>query len=118
MPPLSGRFPRVVVADDALFLAHVAPPEHPERGERLLAVRAGLERALGSLGPGFAYAALDSEDANDEQLGRVHHPAYVARLGHLAGRSGYLDVDTYLSPGSVAAARRAAGATVALVESL
>jgi acetoin utilization deacetylase AcuC-like enzyme len=114
----SGRFPRVAIADDALFLTHVAPPEHPERGERLLAVRAGLTRALGALGPDHAYVPLSSSDADDEQLARVHDPAYIARLGHLAGRSGYLDSDTYLSPGSVAAARRAAGATVALVDAL
>jgi len=118
MPLDSGRFPRVVVADDALFLKHVAPPEHPERGERLLAVRAGLERALGSLGPGHAYTPLSLSDASDEQLARVHDPAYIARLGHLAGRSGYLDSDTYLSPDSVAAARRAAGSVVALVDAL
>jgi acetoin utilization deacetylase AcuC-like enzyme len=97
---------------------HVAPPEHPERGERLLAVRAGLERALSGLGPGHEYRSLSSTDATDEQLARVHDPAYIERLGHLAGRSGYLDSDTYLSPGSVAAARRAAGAAVALVDAL
>ncbi|HXK20866.1 MAG TPA: histone deacetylase [Polyangiaceae bacterium] len=97
---------------------HVAPPEHPERGERLLAVRAGLERALSGLAPGHAYTPLSLGDASDEQLVRVHDPAYVERLGHLAGRSGYLDSDTYLSPESVAAARRAAGSTVALVDAL
>jgi acetoin utilization deacetylase AcuC-like enzyme len=105
-----------VVADDALFLAHVAPPEHPERGERLLAVRAGLERAVAGAGVGFK--PLQFGDASDEQLARVHDPAYIESLGHLAGRFGYLDSDTYLSPGSVAAARRAAGATVSLVEAL
>src|SRR5882757_9074906 len=94
----SGRFPRVAIADDALFLMHVAPPEHPERGERLLAVRAGLERAQSGLGPGHAYSPVSLSDASDEQLVRVHDPAYVERLGHLAGRSGYLDSDTYLSP--------------------
>lgn len=114
----SGPFPRVVIADDALFLKHVAPPEHPERGERLIAVRTGLERALRSLGPAHAYTSLAVSDANDEQLSRVHDPAYLERLGHLAGRSGYLDSDTYLSPESVAAARRAAGSAVALVDAL
>jgi acetoin utilization deacetylase AcuC-like enzyme len=97
---------------------HVAPPEHPERGERLLAVRAGLKRALSALGPGYAYAALTPVDASDEQLARAHDPAYIERLGHLAGRSGYLDSDTYVSPGSVSAARRAAGAAVGLVDAL
>jgi acetoin utilization deacetylase AcuC-like enzyme len=106
----------IVVIDDELFLEHVAPPEHPERGARLLAVRAGLEQAEteGSV----RYARLRAGDATDEQLARVHDPAYVETIGHLAGQSGFLDSDTYLSPGSVPAARRAAGAAVALVEAL
>jgi acetoin utilization deacetylase AcuC-like enzyme len=111
----------IVIADDALFLEHVAPPEHPERGERLLAVRAGFGRALtraAAVGPCGGYVQLALADASDEQLARAHDPAYVESLGHLAGRSGFLDSDTYLSPGSVSAARRAAGATVALTEAL
>jgi len=111
-----GSGPNIVVIDDKLFLEHVAPPEHPERGERLLAVRAGLAQAAvdGSL----RYTRLHAADATDEQLTRVHEPAYIESIGHLAGRSGYLDSDTYLSPGSVPAARRAAGAAIALVEAL
>jgi acetoin utilization deacetylase AcuC-like enzyme len=112
---------RVVICDDELFLEHVAPPEHPERGERLLAVRAGLGRALAAastVGPCASYTQLQLADASDEQLARAHDPAYVESLGHLAGRSGYLDSDTYLSAGSIAAARRAAGAAVALTEAL
>ncbi|MES1187316.1 MAG: histone deacetylase [Myxococcales bacterium] len=105
-----------LLADDDLFLEHVAPPEHPERAQRLLAVRAGLELAEAAAGTGFT--RLRFGDASEEQLLRVHDAAYVESLGHLAGRSGYLDSDTYLSPGSVPAARRAAGSTVALVEAL
>lgn len=119
-PPGGARCPTlgstVVVADDALFLEHVAPPEHPERGERLLAVRAGLERARAAAGAGMA--ALQVGDATEEQLARVHDPAYVEALGQMAGRSGYLDSDTYISPGSVSAARRGAGAAVSLVDAL
>jgi acetoin utilization deacetylase AcuC-like enzyme len=48
----------------------------------------------------------------------VHDPAYVESLGHLAGRSGFLDSDTYISPHSVAAARRAAGSAVSVVQAL
>jgi acetoin utilization deacetylase AcuC-like enzyme len=48
----------------------------------------------------------------------VHDPAYIESLGHLAGQSGYLDSDTFLSPGSVAAARRAAGSALALARAL
>jgi acetoin utilization deacetylase AcuC-like enzyme len=110
----------VATVDDELFLDHVAPPEHPERGARLLAVRRGLEQAGAGVAPerGEPFLRLAAPDATDDQLARVHAPAYIGQLGHLAGRSGLLDEDTYLSPGSVAAARRAAGAAVALVDAL
>jgi acetoin utilization deacetylase AcuC-like enzyme len=108
----------VLLADDELFLEHVAPPDHPERGERLTSVRAGLARALDELGAGHGYTRIPVADATDGQLARVHTLEHIERLGHLAGRSGYLDSDTYLSPGSSAAARRAAGAAVALVDAL
>lgn len=119
MSPQSGAVssaPSALLADDDLFLEHVAPPEHPERAQRLLAVRAGLEQAEASVGASFT--RLGFGDASAEQLSRVHDAAYVESLGHLAGRSGFLDSDTYLSPSSVAAARRAAGSSVALVEAL
>jgi acetoin utilization deacetylase AcuC-like enzyme len=109
----------VLLADDALFLEHVAPPEHPERAERLLAVRQGLIKAVpAGTADDAAYMRLVAQDATDEELSRVHDPTYLERLGHLAGRSGYLDSDTFLSPCSVAAARRAAGSTIALVNAL
>jgi acetoin utilization deacetylase AcuC-like enzyme len=108
----------VLVADDELFLEHVAPPDHPECGERLTSVRAGLARALADAGPHARYTQLALVDATESQLARVHTSEHIEHLGHLAGRSGYLDSDTYLSPGSVAAARRAAGAAVALVDAL
>ncbi|HYJ07958.1 MAG TPA: histone deacetylase [Polyangiaceae bacterium] len=105
------RMTQVAVLDDALFLEHEAPPEHPERAERLVAVREGLNRA-------GTFLRLEARDASDEELGRVHDPGYIESLGHLAGRSGYLDSDTYLSPRTIAAARRAAGSAVGLVEVL
>lgn len=121
MHPHSAPFSAVALVDDELFLQHVAPPEHPERGPRLIAVREGLERAgQAALGgrDGEAYLRIAAPDATDDQLARVHAPAYVEQLGHLAGRAGHLDADTYVSPGSIAAARRASGAAVALVDTL
>ena len=119
MHPDSTPFSAVATVDDELFLQHVAPPDHPERGQRLLAVREGLMRAGQALaGQSEPYLRVAAVDASDEQLARVHAPAYVEQLGLLAGRTGHLDADTYLSPGSIAAARRAAGAAVALVDTL
>lgn len=113
---LFSAAPSVVIADDDIFLQHVAPPDHPEREQRLLAVRDGVRRAASAAGRD--YHRLVVTDATEEQLVRVHTPGYIAQLGQLAGRSGHLDADTYVSPGSVAAAKRAAGAAVALVESI
>ena len=118
MSPDTSRISSVLLADDELFLQHVAPPEHPERGERLLAVREGLARAAHSLGDGAGYTRLAFTDATQEQLARVHAPSHIEQLGHLAGQTTFVDNDTFLSPGSVPAALRAAGAAVALVDGL
>jgi acetoin utilization deacetylase AcuC-like enzyme len=67
---------------------------------------------------GADYERLAFDDASDSELTRVHDAAYVESLGHMAGRTGYLDADTYVSPGSIGAARRAAGSGVALVRAL
>jgi len=106
----------VIVLDDDLFLEHVAPDEHPERAARLLAVRQGVAVAAHALGT--TYIKVPFGDADETQLGRVHDDSYVESLGHLAGRSGFLDSDTFVSRSSVAAARRAAGSAVALVQAL
>ena len=62
-------------------------------------------------------------DATPEQLLRVHTPAHLARLDDAFGRVGgfltprvNLDADTVVSPGTQAAARRAAGLVVAAVD--
>lgn len=61
---------------------------------------------------------LEPRDARPEELARVHDPAFLERLGRAAEKRGYFDADTYYGPNSVAAARRAAGGSIALVESL
>jgi len=104
----------LALVDDPLFAEHEAPAGHPERPERLDAARAGLARAHLAL----EIRTLPPRDATDEELVRVHSAAYLARLGQAAGRVGYFDADTFFSAGSVAAARRAAGGVVALVDAL
>src|SRR5262245_16882847 len=115
----------IVLVDDPVFLEHRAPGRtgaasgmdgHPERPERLEAARAAVERAVL---PGEAsWFRLPARDASDEELGRVHTEGYVENLARIEGRQGYLDPDTYFAPASFAAARRAAGGVVALVDAL
>src|SRR5690606_41378673 len=103
-----------VLVDDALFLEHRPRTVHPERPERLLAAR----RAVDSVRDTLPFTPLAARDASDEELARVHTRTYLDSLGELSGQWGDLDPDTYVSPQSVAAARRAAGGPLELVDAL
>jgi acetoin utilization deacetylase AcuC-like enzyme len=104
----------LALVDDPLFLEHKALDFHPERPERLEAARVGLENATLALDR----LALPPRDATDDELDRVHREEYITLLGQAAGKRGHLDADTYFNTSSVAAARRAAGGAIALVDSL
>ena len=103
------------LAFDPLFFEHRSRGYHPERPERLEAARRGVARCEAR---GVRALALAPRDALDEELARIHNPAYLADLARLAGHYAALDADTYLAPASVAAARRAAGGAIALAEVL
>jgi len=96
---------------DEVFVQHRAPSGHPERPARAEAVRDALQAAgLAARGTHVATRA-----ATDEELARVHAPAYLDALGkEVPGRSGWLDADTYFSPRTWEAARAAAGSTAQL----
>src|SRR5881394_1039461 len=100
----------IAVAFDPIFLEHRTPPGHPERPERLSAARKGLDTATLTA----RKVPLAARDASDDELARVHAPAYLEALRRADGQQGYLDSDTYCSQSSVRAARRAAGAAIAL----
>jgi acetoin utilization deacetylase AcuC-like enzyme len=107
-----GEPPRVLLVDDPVFEEHVPLAYHPERPERLLAARA----ALG--GAGIAWQRMVLREATDAELCRVHAEEYLKELSDLKGQSGYLDPDTYVSPRSVAAARKAAGSLIDMVDAM
>jgi acetoin utilization deacetylase AcuC-like enzyme len=102
------------LADDALFDEHVSPPGHPERPERLAAARQGV----GDAAVAKAARRLDARDASLDEMARVHSAAYVDVLSRIEGKSGHLDADTFYSPRSYSAARRATGAALALTDAL
>src|SRR3954471_22932189 len=96
---------------DEIFVNHRAPSGHPERPARAEAVRDALTAA------GIASRArhVATRQATDEELVRVHAAGYLEALeGAVPGKSGWLDADTYFSPGTWDAARTAAGSTVQL----
>jgi acetoin utilization deacetylase AcuC-like enzyme len=98
------------------MLAHTPPSGHPETPARLRAVTDAL--ADSDLGLETLEAPLIS--AADLRL--VHSGAYLAALQQAEPTRGVLPLDaerdTWVSPGSIQAARRAAGAVAAAVRSV
>jgi acetoin utilization deacetylase AcuC-like enzyme len=102
---------KVGLVIDELFLEHRSDEVHPERPERLLAIG----RALHDTGLHQRARRVPVRAIEDEELGRVHTAEIIALLEkHMPGRSGYLDGDTYFSPGTWRAARAAAAGAVDL----
>jgi acetoin utilization deacetylase AcuC-like enzyme len=96
------------------MLSHAPGAGHPESPERLKAVLDALEDA------GLAGDRRAAGQADVIDLERVHPSAYVARLLDASPARGMiqLDADTVLSPGSVTAARLAAGAAIDAVRAV
>jgi acetoin utilization deacetylase AcuC-like enzyme len=96
---------------DEIFAGHRAPAGHPERGARADAVR----DALAAAGLREKGRAIAPRAATDDELARVHTAAYLDELvRRVPGQQGWLDPDTYFSPGTWAAATAAAGSVAEL----
>src|SRR6476659_7895533 len=93
---------------DERFLADRAPGQHPERPERLVAIERALQPLVERCVRVPARPALRGE------LEKAHAAVYLDRLEAIVARdtSGWLDPDTFYSPGTWEAALLAAGATV------
>ena len=102
--------PSLLLVDDPRFLEHRPPGTHPERPERLVAAKAAVASA------NALFVPVASREATDNELERAHDASFVEQLTKQAGGETYLDADTYLSKGSVTAARVAAGSTLAMVD--
>jgi len=99
---------------DPRFLGHETHAGHPERGERLSASIAHLERQ-----PWFeGLARVDARAAEPEWVGLVHAPEYVARAEEACRRGlAHLDVlDVSISRRSFDVALLAAGGALALAD--
>ena len=96
------------------MIAHAPGAGHPERPERLAAVLAALDDSDLSLDRRAATEAAVAD------LERLHPAAYVSRMMEASPAQGLaqLDADTILSPGSVRAARLAAGAVIDAVRAV
>ncbi|MEO7935540.1 MAG: histone deacetylase family protein [Dokdonella sp.] len=103
----------VSVFTHADCLEHEPGPAHPESPSRLKAVLAALDDS------GCAETRrIDAPRATREQLARVHDASMLDAVFAASPVEGqvYLDADTAMSPGSLQAALRAAGAVCAAVD--
>ncbi|HWP08150.1 MAG TPA: histone deacetylase [Polyangiaceae bacterium] len=107
----------LAVVDDPSFDEHRPPadqPEHPECPARLAAAR----RAVEAIARSVQVIPVPARRATEDELCRVHTPAYIEELGRSAGTWATFDEDTYAAPGSVTAALTAAGGAIELVNAL
>ncbi|UWR39797.1 histone deacetylase family protein [Phaeobacter inhibens] len=91
-------------------LLHVTPEGHPERVARLEHVLHALE--------GLTLTRVTAPMAAEDDILRIHPASYLADLRKALPKEefGRIDGDTFLSPGSLDAAFRAAGAAVRAVD--
>ena len=96
-------------------LEHENPPGHPERVDRIKAINQILSHSH--------FKALKRKQAplcRDEDIVRVHPDGYLAQIREASPEDGFaqIDMDTFMSPGSLEAALRGAGAAVAAVDAV
>ncbi len=97
---------------DERMLAHDPGRGHPERPDRLRALRHHLGAA-----PSLVH--IGARPASEDELLLVHTPSLVEQIAATAGRQCVvLDPDTRTSPGSWDAARLAAGGLIDLCEAV
>lgn len=93
-------------------LGHVTPEGHPEQVAR-------LDHVLHALEP-FDLLRIGAPLAEDRDLTRAHPQSYIDRIAAAAPAEGEtaLDSDTWMSPGSMNAARRGVGAAIRAVDAV
>lgn len=97
---------------DERYLQHETGPYHPERPERLIAIRKMLE----SSSVGEQLERLTPRLASQEEIALIHSLDYVRAIAEVQGETTQLDPDTVSSPDSYQAARLAAGGLLETVD--
>jgi len=97
--------------DAESFDGHTNGPGHPERPERLEAIR----DALGRVSYGSRLVRTQATPVDLDLVRRIHDPSYVAQVEATCKTGGFLDPDTGVGPASWPAALDAAGAMVQAV---
>lgn len=93
-------------------LAHETPPGHPERVDRIKAINKALaEDRFRDL------MRVEAPLGSDDDIARAHAEEYIEMIRMSAPEEDWerLDADTFMSPGTLEAALRGVGASVAAV---
>ncbi len=98
---------------DDIFLEHQNPSYHPESANRLIAIKNAIENNA-ELKNKLIF--LSPEKATKEDITAVHDEKYYEKI--MSFGTGYLDSDTYMSPGTPKAALYAAGAVITAVNAV
>ena len=105
---------RTGIVTDERFLDHDTGKRHPECADRLRAIGRWL-----NANPVPDRVRIDARDATVQELTRVHVPEHVERVEASSHLPRYaFDADTPVSSSSFAAACRAAGGVLALVDAV
>lgn len=107
---------RVGWISDPLFLEHESRRKHPERPGRLRA----LDRMLDESGLRSILIPVPARDATRDDVLAAHDADHLELLVALdrEGREVWIDGDTWLGPGSLTAALRAAGGVCGAVDAV
>jgi acetoin utilization deacetylase AcuC-like enzyme len=104
---------------DDIYLRHLAGvSDHPERPERLIAIRKGIEKA----GLTKSFYRITPRRVTDAELQLVHKPSYLnlvrRELSNVRTTADLSTGDTLISPGSLEAAQYAAGGVLNAVDAV
>ncbi len=86
------------------FLGHKASPYHPENKNRLISIHKAFKKV-----DFYDAEIIEPRVAKLKELELVHTKEHIENVKRASQASGYLDPDTYTSPGSYNAALKAAG---------
>ncbi|MGA1826391.1 MAG: histone deacetylase [bacterium] len=105
---------KVQIVKAECYLDHLVSIAHPECPERLEAIYTSLlelERIV-------SLSFLQPRSATKEEVGLIHHMAYIQEIEHINRFPTYLDADTPITKGSYKAALCAAGGLLESVDSV
>jgi acetoin utilization deacetylase AcuC-like enzyme len=104
---------KVIVASHPSSLRHDTGPFHPEKPERVEAVRRGISES------GLEVVDIEAPRIERSELALAHDPGYIEMIESYSSLGGgALDMDTAVSEDSWEAALRSAGAVRVLIDEL